>query len=271
MTLFWKAPEDDGNDKITEYIIEYQEETKVDWTRITQVADTTFKVEKLKADINYMFRVLAVNSVGQSPPSPTSEFIRVTAPFDKEPPTIVEPLGDRFVSLKEKVVLSTVIGGAPTPTITWYKNKEKITTEEHITYENRSTKYTIEETTETTEGEYSCIAVNELGKAATSCKVIVQDKPTIEIEEKVLTQKLRRNTDYKITAKVTGFPRPEIVFYKDNVRVDIDERTTITYENYELTIVITQIDRTHTGKYTIEAKNQAGVARKDLTLTVIGN
>lgn len=270
LTLFWKAPEDDGNDNIIEYIIEYHEETKVDWTRITEITDTSYKIDKLKQDTNYLFRVIAVNSVGAGPPSPTSDYIRVTAPFDKEPPIIVEPLGDRYVSLKEKVVLSTIVGGAPAPTITWYKNKETITTEEFITYENRVAKYTIEETTETTEGEYSCIAVNELGKAATSCKLIVQDKPSIDIEEKYLTQKLRKNTNYKITANVSGFPRPEITLYRDNVKIEIDEVTTITYENYTLNIEISQIDRTHTGKYTIEAKNQAGVARKDLILTVIG-
>lgn len=268
LTLFWKAPEDDGNDEIVEYILEYRENIQINWTQITQITETSYKVDKLRSDTEYVFRVLAVNSVGASPPSPVSEFIRLTAPFDKEEPSIIEPLIDRFVGLKEKVVLSTLIGGVPEPTVTWYRN-EKIIETEHITYENRFTKYTIEKTTIETEAEYKCVATNEVGTAETKCKIVVQEQPTIHIDDKLIQQKLRKGTVYRVPAKVTGFPEPEIIWRKDSVEISRDERIKITYENGVSTLEITSIDREDSGKYTIEARNRAGETSVTVNVKVI--
>lgn len=268
LTLFWKAPEDDGNDEIIEYILEYRETISINWTQITQITDTSYKIDKLHTDTEYVFRVLAVNNVGMSPPSPVSEFIRLTAPFEKEVPVILEPLTDRFVGLKEKVVLSSVIGGAPEPTIIWYRNEEIIETE-HTTYENRHTKYIIEETSIETEAEYKCVATNEVGTAETKCKIIVQEKPTIKIDDKLIQQKLRKGVLYKIPATVTGFPEPEIVWRKNGVAVTTNENIEITYENGISTLKITTLERTDSGKYTIEVRNRAGDTTVELNLKVI--
>lgn len=268
LTLFWKAPEHDGNDEIIEYILEYRETIQVNWTQITQINDTSYKVDKLRSDTEYVFRVSAVNNVGMGPPSPVSEFIRLTAPFEKEEPSILELLTDRFVGLKEKVILSSLIGGVPEPTITWYRNEEIIETE-HITYENRLTKFTIEETTIETEAEYKCVATNEVGKAETTCKIIVQEKPIIQIDDKLIQQKLRKGAVYRVTTKITGFPEPEIIWRKDTVEITSEERIKITYENGISTLEITTLERTDSGNYTIVARNRAGDASVDVNLKVI--
>lgn len=269
LTLFWKAPDDDGNDEIIEYIIEYKETVSVKWIQITHIKDTSCRIDELKTDSEYMFRVVAVNNIGSSPPSPVSDFIRATAPFDKEEPTIIEPLTDKFVGLNEKLILSTVIGGIPVPTVTWYKN-ETIIEEEHIIYENRVTKYIVEKTTEETAATYKCVAVNEIGTADTVCKVTVQEKPQITVEDKIINQKLRAGKVYEITADVCGFPEPEITFYRDGSLVSSDDkRITITRKTNIVIIKITNIDRDDSGKYTITAKNNAGEATVDLTLKVI--
>lgn len=268
LTLFWKAPEDDGNDEIIEYILEYKESVTVNWTQITQIADTTYKVDTLKADSDYAFRVIAVNNVGSSPPSPISPYIRTTAPFEKEKPTILEPLVDKSVSLDEKLVLSTVIGGTPVPKVTWYKNKTVIN-EEETTYENRVTKYIIEKTTIETECEYTCVAENDEGKAETSCYVTVQEKPTITIDSKYISQKLRKGTTYTIKGMISGYPEPEIIWRRDKVTMTTDSRVTITRNDREITLQMTDVERDDTGKYTIIVKNSAGEATVDLTLKVI--
>lgn len=268
LTLFWKAPEDDGNDEIIEYILEYKESVSVTWTQITQITDTTFKVDKLKSDSDYAFRVVAVNSVGPSPPSPISPLIRTTAPFEKEKPTIIEPLVDKSVGLGEKLVLSTVIGGTPVPKVTWYKNK-KIIEEEEITYENRVTKYIIEKTTIETEAEYTCVAENEVGKAETTCDITVQEKPTITVDSKYVSQKIRKGTTYTVKGTVTGYPEPEIIWRRDTVTMTTDSRVKITREGNEVTLQLTDVERDDTGKYTILVKNNAGTASVELTLKVI--
>lgn len=269
LTLYWKAPEDDGNDEIIEYIIDYQETTEIRWTHITQITDTSYKVDKLKSNSEYTFRVTAVNSVGQSPPSPSATF-KISAPFEKEAPVILEELTDQIVGLKQKLTLSCAVGGTPVPDVVWYKNKKTITTEE-ITYENRVTKYTIDETDETTESEYTCIATNEVGKAETKCNISVQEKPTVFVEEKLINQKLRKSAEYKVTAKITGYPQPEIKWLRDSKEIKSSTKVTITNNVSTSEIFISKLERSHSGKYTIEVSNRAGVSTVDLTIQVIGN
>lgn len=268
LTIFWKAPEDDGNDEIIEYILEYKESVSITWTQITQITDTTYKVDKLKSDSDFAFRVVAVNSVGPGPPSPISGYIRTTAPFEKEKPTIIEPLVDKSIGLNEKLSLSTVIGGTPVPIVTWYKNK-KIIEEEEITYENRVTKHIIEKTTIETEAEYTCVAENDEGRAETTCYITVQEKPTITVENKYIGQKIRKATTYTVKGTITGYPQPEIILRRDTVTMTTDSRVKITRVDNEITLQLTDVERDDTGKYSITVKNGAGTATVELTLKVI--
>lgn len=213
---------------------------------------------------------MARNSIGTGPPSPNSDFIRIIPSFDKEKPTIIEPLVDRTTGLNEKLTLTSVIGGEPTPTITWYKNQKEISETEQITYENRVAKLIIKETTIETHGEYKCIAVNEVGTAETKCQVIIQEKPKIVIEEKQINQKQRKGTLYKITALVTGFPEPEIIWQHDKNIIESNEtRIQIKREQNLVVFEISNVERTDSGKYTIIAKNDAGETSVELKLKVI--
>lgn len=270
LTLFWKAPEDDGNDEIIEYILEYKEIKQTSWTKINQIKDTTYSVTKLKTNSVYEFRTVAVNQVGPSPYSPTSSHIKITAPLTKEAPVIQEPLTNITVGLKQKTVLSCIVGGSPTPQITWFKNGKSLTSNT-IVYENRVAKFTIEETSESTEATYKCVATNEIGKAETSCTVDIQEKPSIVIDESVLTQQLRTENTWQVDGLVTGFPQPEITWYKNGVRISSSKNVSIQYEatSHTSCIQINSLERSDSGKYTIEARNKAGVVSVELNLNVI--
>lgn len=268
LTLYWKAPEDDGNDEIIEYIIEYQEKTEIEWTKITQIFDTSYRVEKLKSNSEYTFRVSAVNRIGQGPPSPSATF-KIEAPFEKEAPIILEELADQIIGLKQKLTLSCAIGGSPVPDIVWYKNSQIIETEK-ITYENRVTKYIIEETNESTEAEYVCVATNEVGKAETKCKITVQEKPDLFIDDKMIIQKLRKSTEYFVKADISGYPNPTVKWFKEGEEVTESENVTITNSLNTSEIRISCVKRKHSGKYTITVSNSAGSSTMDVTLHVIG-
>lgn len=66
-----------------------------------------------------MFRVTAVNDVGPSEPSHNTRYLKIAKPVAAEPPVILEPLNSVVTGLKQTVSLSCVIGGIPTPEITW--------------------------------------------------------------------------------------------------------------------------------------------------------
>lgn len=215
-----------------------------------------------------MFRVSAVNEVGKSEPSSPSAYMKVSKPVKEEAPFIQEPLSDIETGPKKSVTLSCVIGGTPTPNITWYKNGKEFKTKT-MTYENRVAKYIIEETTEETTSTYSCVAENTVGKTETTCNVNVQEKPSIVIEDKLLSQKLRTTTEWNVDAIINGFPKPEVTWYKKTTKIETSSKHTVTYEKTTSSIVITSLERSDSGKYTIEAKNKAGVSSVDVTLKVI--
>lgn len=274
VTLFWKLPESDGHSKITEYHLEYQLRKETKWTKITEtITETTYKVTKLTKNSEYTFRVIAVNEVGPSPPSPQSEYIKIVAPVKKEPPTITEPLKDVTVGPTQSVTLTCVISGNPTPTIKWYRNKKiiKSTKTTTITYENRIAKCVIEEASEETVGTYTCTAENDSGKAETTCTVTLQEKPSVTVDEKLITQTKRVHSEYEITATIRGYPAPTVVWTKDDVVITTTKSKTTTIETTTTssTLKITSLERSDSGRYVVEAKNTAGTSKVELQLKVI--
>lgn len=80
VTLSWKPPERDGGSPIKGYIIQIQDEGKSDWVRVndpdTLHPTTEFTVPSLRELKRYRFRIIAVNDIGESDPSPrTSEVL----------------------------------------------------------------------------------------------------------------------------------------------------------------------------------------------------
>lgn len=269
LTLFWKAPEDDGNTPIIEYILESQERTQTTWTQIVTTKTTTHTVTKLKTNAEYRFRVMAVNEVGPGPASTESPFIKIAAPIKKEAPVFQEPLTDVSIAFKQTVTLSCIISGTPIPKVQWYKNGTALPESMYV-YENRVSKYIIQETTETSEGTYKCTATNECGTAETSCRLVIQEKPTILIDESLYTQRLRTGADWTIESVIGGYPKPEVKWYKNGTTVEVTSRNEIRTEQNVSKISVRTLERSDSGKYTVEATNGAGSAVVELNLNVIG-
>lgn len=171
--------------------------------------------------------------------------------------------------MNKKITLSCVISGTPSPEIKWFKNGIEITST-HATYENRVSKYIIENSTDETSAKYTCKATNEIGSTETSCFVLVQEKPSINIEEKYVNQTLRTNTEWKVSGVISGYPEPDILWYKDDKKLEEDVRFNFNNQNSISTIIVNSLIRSDSGKYTIEAKNSAGLTTVQCYLKVIG-
>lgn len=76
VTLSWKPPESDGGSPIKGYIIQIQDEGKSDWVRVNDLdtlhPTTEFTVPTLRELKRYHFRIIAVNDIGESDPSPST-------------------------------------------------------------------------------------------------------------------------------------------------------------------------------------------------------
>uniref|UniRef100_A0A182P3R5 Titin n=1 Tax=Anopheles epiroticus TaxID=199890 RepID=A0A182P3R5_9DIPT len=268
ITLFWKAPNDDGNSKITEYLLEYQEKNQSKWTEVTSIMETSTTVTKLTKNSEYTFRATAINEVGKGPTSPNSPYYKIVAPIQKEAPTVSEHLKDVHVGLGQSVTLNCIMTGVPVPDVAWFRNGLPLK-QDVVSYENGSAKYQIKSTTVESGAKYTCRATNEVGSIESSCQVVIEEKPTLTVEKKQIVQKLRVGDEWKVVAEFTGYPAPELIWYREEEKFTSTAEHTIVTVGQSTTIVISSLDRSHTGKYTVEARNAAGSATVELTLKVI--
>lgn len=92
-----------------------------------------------------------------------------------EPPEILEPLQSHVIKEGETIVLSTQIVGNPSPKITWYKDGKPIKDMQsrqdgHVNTLNLIQPQLVDS------GEYSVIAINDVGKAETRAILTVESK-----------------------------------------------------------------------------------------------
>jgi titin len=71
VTLGWKAAAVTGGSAIRNYVVEYSKNNGVSWLKVTKAVSTSrsLTVKGLKSKTSYLFRVTAVNDVGNSPAS----------------------------------------------------------------------------------------------------------------------------------------------------------------------------------------------------------
>lgn len=272
ITIHWKEPEKNGNSPVTNYILEMQEKGEKTWQEINKefcITDVTYKVTSMHKNKEYAFRVTAVNKIGKSKASEISDFTKLKKPIAKEPPTIMESLKSIVVGRKQSATLSCVIRGTPKPEITWYKN-DKTFKSKSITFENCVAKYEISETNEKSDGVYKVHAKNDSGEAETTCTLRIQETPELEVDETLISQKLRVTNQWKVVANYKGYPQPEVKWKKNNVEMVSEKHCTIYTDETTSTIAIYSLLREDSGVYEVTANNQAGSASVQLNLRVCG-
>ncbi|CAH0745798.1 unnamed protein product, partial [Diatraea saccharalis] len=266
VNLCWEEPENNGGSDIQCYIVEYQEINTTEWTSIENVTTTQHTIDKLKNKSSYRFRVFAVNEVGVSEASDVTEYVRIEKDSKSQAPTVEKPLKDLISTPNEDVELTCIFGGIPQPKVAWSRNGKSLKTAK-ASYVNRVATLVVT-ASETTEGVYKCVATNEHGEAETSCTLEVQLKPIIHVAEREINQKLRVGEEWSVTANIQGIPKPSVIWNRNGAKIEKSKEIEITTEEEYSTIRITNLQRSHTNKYTIEAHNKAGTSSVELTLRV---
>ena len=273
----WKPLGFNGGSTIINYVIEYQEKNTKKWivaNKDVTVVETTFMVTKLTTNVEYRFRVTAVNSVGPGAPSSESVAFKAAKAAVPEAPVIKEPLKDATAGLKETATLSCIIIGVPTPTLRWYKDDDEFVPKSS-SYDKGSARLVLANTTEESAGRYTCRAVNDSGECECSCNLVIQEAPKILPEKKAKIFKTKVEKQWSITAKVTGLPRPDVTWTKNGASIEGNTHYIADVESQSstscsTTLTIINTERTDTAKYTLTAVNAAGTVTYDVTLKISG-
>ncbi|ETN72294.1 immunoglobulin I-set domain protein, partial [Necator americanus] len=136
--------------------------------------DSTFcKVDGLKEEVSYVFKVARRNEFGVSSFSEISQPIKVVCDSS---PRILKAIHDVVVPRKETLRLECHAAGHPTPDYVWYKNGTEIIPQDvgtEIVNEGDKTVLIFHNVNDTDGGLYTCEAENKLGKIISEAEVTV--------------------------------------------------------------------------------------------------
>ncbi|XP_041830314.1 myosin binding protein Cb isoform X2 [Melanotaenia boesemani] len=188
--LEWDPPKDDGNSEIIGYMIQKADMKTKEWFTVYEHnRRTNCTVSDLVMGNEYMFRIYSENLCGLSEEPRLSKNTAVIAktglehkinPYKEKDmscaPKFTQPLMDRSVVAGYSTAISCAVKGFPKPKIVWMKNKMIIGEDPKYLMQNNQGVLTLNIRKPSTfdGGQYSCMAVNDLGKDEVECKLDVR-------------------------------------------------------------------------------------------------
>ncbi|XP_058829179.1 obscurin isoform X2 [Topomyia yanbarensis] len=174
---------------------------------------------------------------------------------------------DRTMDLEEddRLELSCIVDGSPLPKMTWYKDGNEITPDNHVKithgHDGRC-RLIIEKVDPGDSGCYKLVLSNKSGDVATQSSVAVTPKQRYPVFIRPLQdQKVVIGETLHVEGKIAGFPMPEVRWFKDGV--PIHQTRAINFINEPNGIVGFIIDRAtpeDAGIHTCEVVNAVGKA-----------
>nr|XP_020846724.1 LOW QUALITY PROTEIN: coiled-coil domain-containing protein 141 [Phascolarctos cinereus] len=168
------------------------------------------------------------------------------------------------------VTLEVEVTGFPEPTLTWYKKGQRLTADGHLKVLHKETKHTvfIQKVCETDAGLYVARAQNTSGTLSSSAilYVTVQGKLP-KFLEKFGPANLKEGEDLILHCTVSGRPRPNVIWTKDNIQVaagDIKiQKLGDSYYLFKKNVILSD-----TGEYICSARNAVGEATCSASIIV---
>lgn len=180
-TLQWEKPANDGGRPITHYTVEMKSKFSPEWAEVLKTADATClgKVEGLKENMVYQFRVRAHNKAGSSEASePTDNHLCK----HKNLRPRIDRTTFKSITIKSGRTHKWAVDvtGEPAPTLTWsWRDDVPLVSTERIKIENIDyhTDFTIINAQRKDTGKYKLKAENRSGKDEEICELCVLSKP----------------------------------------------------------------------------------------------
>lgn len=277
-TLTWRPPSYDGGLRVTHYVVERKDTSSPHWITVSSFCkDTSFNVQGLIENQEYIFRVMAVNENGMGPALEGLNPIKAKAPIDPpSPPGIpkVTEIGEEFVHLEWDKPESD--GGAhiqgywidkrEVGSSTWQRVNVTICPTTQINCSNLI---------EGRQYEFRVFAQNEAGLskesvASTAVKVINPKAATPPIIVKPLCDAhCIQNHNAQFTCTITGVPKPVITWYKGAREITNGARYHIYSEGENYFLNINDVFGEDADEYVCRAVNKAGAKSTRAALAIM--
>lgn len=264
--LKWDKPEDDGGEPIDHYTVERMDTETGRWVPVLTTKTPEAAVTGLTEGKEYMFRVKAVNSEGESEPLISEVPTKAKNPFDAADTPGKPQITDwsaSFCDLKWRApeddggapITSYIIEKKDPNTGKWQKASETNTPE---------CKARVNDLIEGKKYQFRVKAVNKAGPSKPSeptDQITAKDRfapPKIDRTHiKDVTIKAGQPIRYDI--KVSGEPPATKAWLHNKARLNTDDTDyNIDIESYRTKLAVPFAKRLHSGKYTLKAENESG-------------
>ncbi|XP_067613922.1 twitchin isoform X10 [Eurosta solidaginis] len=273
--LSWSVPKDDGGSPILHYVIEKMDLTRGTWTDSGMSTLPVHNVTRLSHRKEYIFRIKAVNTIGESDPLEMPRRIIAKNEFDEPSapgrPQITDWDHDR-IDLQWTQPISD--GGAP---VIEYiiQRKEKgspywVNTQ-HVPSDK--TEATVCSLTEGQEYEFRITAINKVGPSQPSEASDLALTKYRYLAPKIITPlpdiRIKAGLIFHNDIHFVGEPVPEVVWNHNNTSLISNERSTITSIGHHTVVHIVNCQRKDSGVYHLLICNDFGNDEGSFQLVVL--
>ena len=195
------------------------------------------------------------------------------------PPSFIQRLKSKEVTLNSNVTFEIQAGGDPEPTVVWFLNDYKLESSKRVAISHQRTVHTIafQRITEQDLGTLKCVLTNLAGKDECSCNISRESIPDdLNNNQSIPTLFAKSNnlqvisdTDAEFVVEFSGSPEPEIDWFKEQIHMTEDYGAEIKRESNKCSMILKEVTSDDEGLYTCVAKNVFGEVSCTFSLNVL--
>ncbi|VDL74392.1 unnamed protein product [Nippostrongylus brasiliensis] len=250
VTVEWDVPEEE---KSSEFTVSYKSEGSSVWSEVS--CDANFcKIDGLKQDVSYVFRVALNNENGVGDFSEATQPVKVAV--DAEP-VVIKSIRDTEVARKQDLRLECHASGHPAPEFIWYKDGDEIIPADdrvQITNDGYMSRLTIADVESDDRGSYTCEVSNPLGTSKTTADVAVTDVRCHFVSSFSELTEAAEGQDIDLRCTVSD-EDGAVLWLKDNKLVKESDRVIVQAEGAERTLKLLKAAASDSGSYRCETSD----------------
>nr|XP_055175129.1 hemicentin-1 isoform X2 [Nyctereutes procyonoides] len=209
-----------------------------------------------------IYGCLASNSAGTDKQTSTLRYI--------EAPKLVVVQSELLVALGDTTVMECKSSGTPLPQVKWFKGDLELRPSPFLIIDPLLGLLKIQETQDLDAGDYTCVAVNDAGRAAGKITLDVGSPPVFIQEPADVSVEIGSNVT--LPCYVQGYPEPKIKWRRsDNMPIFSRPFSVSSISQLRTgALFISNLWANDKGTYICEAENQFGKIQSQTTITVTG-